>query len=308
MIVIDNLLPVFAMILLGAALKYFKLADKRFYQTSDRLIYYIFFPALLFWKIGATSSIIQYPPHYIYAALLAILSIYLIGVGCIVFLKVSNFQAGSFSQSCYRFNTYIAMAVVLNAYGEEGAALLGILIGFAIPLINILAVGTLIWYGHKRNHWIRNITTTLRAILLNPLILACAAGLLFARTDLTFPNFAENTLRLASMVTLPLALLSIGGAMTFTNLRRYLPLSLLAMGCKLILLPVIGYFFLKWYRVPALPFQITLLFFAMPTSTAIYVLSGQLKSDTQLAAATIVLSTLGSFFSLTIMLILIGAQ
>ncbi|MGD9211118.1 MAG: AEC family transporter [Desulfobacteraceae bacterium] len=246
----------------------------------------------------------QFSLRYIYAALLAIFSIYLISTIYIIIFKVSHFQAGTFSQSCYRFNTYVAMAVALSAYGEEGAALLGILIAVAIPFINVLAVGTLIWYGKKESNWRRNILLTLRAIVSNPLILACTAGAFFSQLGFNFPVFINNTLHLVSMVALPLALLSIGGAMSFANLRNNLSLSLVSIGFKLILLPIIGYFFLLWFEVTALQFKIALLFFAMPTSTAIYVLSSQLNSDIRLAADAIVLSTFGSLFSLTTILIL----
>jgi hypothetical protein len=47
-----------------------------------------------------------------------------------------------------------------------------------------------------------------------------------------------------------------------------------------------------------------MLFFALPTSTSIYVLSSQLGSDTALASATIVVSTVLSFFSLSAVMIL----
>jgi predicted permease len=45
-----------------------------------------------------------------------------------------------------------------------------------------------------------------------------------------------------------------------------------------------------------------MIFFALPTSTALYVLSAQLNSDTRYASATIVLSTILSFFPLTFVL------
>ena len=46
-----------------------------------------------------------------------------------------------------------------------------------------------------------------------------------------------------------------------------------------------------------------MLFFALPTSTAIYILSSQLRSDLELASAVIVLSTLLSFVSMSLVLL-----
>jgi malonate transporter len=47
-----------------------------------------------------------------------------------------------------------------------------------------------------------------------------------------------------------------------------------------------------------------MLFFAMPASTAMYVLSSQLDSDSELSSAIIVVSTLASFVSLSAVLVL----
>jgi len=47
-----------------------------------------------------------------------------------------------------------------------------------------------------------------------------------------------------------------------------------------------------------------MVFFALPTSTAIYVLSGQLNSDTDLAAGAIMISTILSFVSLSFSLLI----
>jgi predicted permease len=47
-----------------------------------------------------------------------------------------------------------------------------------------------------------------------------------------------------------------------------------------------------------------MIYFTLPTSTALYILSAQLNSDTQLASAAIALSTILSFFSLSLALII----
>ena len=155
--------------------------------------------------------------------------------------KVSAFKAGTFSQSCYRFNTYIGMAIVYNALGDEGVKHFGILIGFVIPFINVLAVSTLIWYSGERIVLKERIRVTLKEIVTNPLIIGCLAGLLYARFINSFPAFLDNAFRLSAAVALPLALLSIGGALTLKSLKGNLRLSMVAAVIKLLLLPVAGY-------------------------------------------------------------------
>ena len=105
-------------------------------------------------------------------------------------------------------------------------------------------------------------------------------------------------------VALPLGLISIGGELTFRGVREYLNVSLVASVAKLLLLPLIGYLLLKALGVSGLPFKISMIFFALPTATSIYILSSQLNSDTEMASATILVSTILSFFTLTAALLI----
>jgi predicted permease len=306
--ILESLFPVFALILMGVVLKRFHLTNAAFLGTSDRLVYFIFFPAMLFWKIGGADPDTLTDWSYCQAAALALPVIYLAAIGGIKLFKVTSFQAGSFSQSCYRFNTYIGMAIALNAAGEEGARYFGILAAILIPLINLMAVSTLIWYSGRSITTGGRLRLTLTAVISNPLIIACVLGIMYAKFINIFPVFLNNLLSLTSMATLPLALLSIGAALSFDKLGGYVKASLIAACFKLLLLPLVGWFFLRLLAVDGVPFLVTMIFFALPTSTSIYILSSQLDSDTGLASASIVISTLLSFISLSVVLLTIGSN
>lgn len=303
MTILDTLFPVFALIGLGALLKRLHLTGDAFLRSADRLVYFIFFPAMLFWKIGASPPVAEDAADLIAAAVGAVGTVYLIGALCIRLFKVPAFAAGSFSQCAYRFNTYVGMAVVLNALGEAGVSRFGILIGFIIPFVNVLAVATLIWYGGETIDRRERLRLTLRAMISNPLIVGCLAGMVYAHTVGRFPVFVDNTLRLAAMVALPLALLSVGGSLTLKDLGAHAGNALVGAVLKLAVLPVVGWLYLTLIGASALSFQVGMLFFSLPTSPAIIVLSSQLNSDTEFASAAIVLSTLLSFFSMSAVLL-----
>lgn len=300
--VLNSLFPVFALIILGNLLKHFKVTNDIFLKTSDRLVYFIFFPALLFWKIGAAPLTDVISWSLCKAVICSLMILYMLSCISIRLLKVSNYQAGSFSQSCYRFNTYIGMAIILNSLGEEGVRQFGILVGVVIPIINVMAVSTLIWYSGKSFKFRERSRLTLRALVSNPLIIACILGIIYAQTINGFPVFIDNTLRLSTYVTLPLALISIGSALTVNSLKGHFKFSFAASLLKLLVLPIIGYLCLKIFHVSDIPFKVGMIYFALPTSTAIYILSSQLFSDTELASASIVMSTILSFISLSIVL------
>jgi len=300
--VFDSLLPVLAFLVFGRILKHFNLTNETFLKASDRLVYYLLFPMLLFWKIGSASTATIIDSRLNLAALCAVVCIFVVSTATIQILKMPAFQAGSFSQSCYRFNTYIGMAIVINALGETGTQLFGILISILIPIINVLAVSTLLWFSGPSFDFKQRTMHTLKALVSNPLIIACLAGILYSKSIGSFPGIAEYTLRLSAAITLPLALLSIGGFLSFRVLKGHFKTSLVASILKLILLPLTGYLFLRLFHVNGLPLAVGMIFFALPTSPAIYVLSSQLYSDTELASAAIALSTVLSFVPLSIVL------
>jgi predicted permease len=302
--VLNSLFPVFMLILFGSILKHWRLTDDVFLTTADKLTYYIFFPALLFWKIGGASSALTGAAGLYKAVTCAVLTVYVLSTLFIKLSKMPDYKAGTFSQSCYRFNSYIGVAVVLSALGEAGIKQFGILIGIIIPIINVLCVSTLIWFSEEKMQPAKRLWQTARALISNPLILACISGIIYANIWQGFPAFIDNTLKLTSYVALPLAMLSIGGALTLGTVRNHFKLSLIASIFKLLALPLIGYGFLITFGVSDLGLKIGLIYFTLPTSPALYILSSQLNSDTNLASASIALSTILSFFSLSIALVI----
>jgi hypothetical protein len=263
MMVLNNLFPVFALILFGSLLKRFRLTNDAFLQTSDKLIYYIFFPTLLFWKIGGASTGLFSCSGLYKAVICSVLTVFVLSSLFIKLHKVPAYKAGTFSQSCYRFNTYIGVAIILNALGEEGIQQFGILIGIIIPVINVLAVSMLIWFSEQQMSIDKRIGQTAKALISNPLIIACISGIVYANLQIGFPHFIDNTLQLASFVTLPLALLSIGGGLTLSKMKDHLNLSLIASLFKLLVLPLTGYLFFKLFSVTNLSFQVGMIFFSL---------------------------------------------
>ena len=95
-----------------------------------------------------------------------------------------------------------------------------------------------------------------------------------------------------------------GGALTLGTVRDHFKLSLIASAFKLLALPLIGYGFLVAFGVTDLGLKIGLIYITLPTSPALYILSSQLNSDTNLASASIALSKILSFISLSIALLI----
>ncbi len=55
MIILNTLFPLFALLVLGKVLKLRGITSDLFLKTADKLVYYIFFPVMLFWKVGGSA-------------------------------------------------------------------------------------------------------------------------------------------------------------------------------------------------------------------------------------------------------------
>jgi len=298
LIILNSIVPVFAVICLGTLLKRSGLTNSEFLKISDRLVYYVLFPLMIFWKVGS-PGVSPLKGELLIAVLTTILLLYIMTLIYIKAARVPAFEAGSFSQCSYRFNTYVGMAVILTALGDGPVRQFSILIGFAIPFINLLAVSTLIWFSGKRSAGYGKISLMLKKTVSNPLIIGCVGGLIYSKTGYGFPLCLENTFRLVSFMTLPLALISIGGNLAVSNLKRHLKTALASVFFKLVVLPVTGLVLMSLFKVDPASMLVGMIFFSLPTSTATYILSSQLDSDRNLASASIFLSTLISILSLS---------
>ena len=298
LLIFQNIMPVFLIMTLGHVLGRTNFLPQAFFKASDRLVYFIFFPTLLFWKIGgAESSRIHWSLTLPVLGLLA--SAWLISLIYAKATRMPDVRVGAFSQCCYRFNTYIGFAVVISSLGDEGVREFSLLIGFLIPVLNLMAVITLIWHSAVSYSLRDKAALFFKAVLGNPLIIGCLAGLFYSNLGLPLPVFFRNTFDLASTAALPLALLAIGNSLTLQKLKGYFKPALVSALIKQVFLPLAGYFLLGRLGVTGTAFRVGLIYLAMPTSVAAFILSSQLNSDPDLASACIVLSTLLSFVSLS---------
>jgi malonate transporter len=305
-VILNGILPVCALIALGKALRRFELTNDVFLKTADRLIYFIFFPAMLFWKIGTPSGAPNLDWTLSLSAAGAVMSVAALSL---LFARLTRMPArkiGSFCQCSYRFNTYVGMALVLTSLRDQGVREFGILIGVVIPIINVMAVSTLIWFSETDYDDREKVRMLVKSAASNPLIVACILGFLYARLQTPFPQFVDNTFRLLSLVALPMALISIGGSLKVQQLKGNLNTALAAALMKLVLLPLLGYASLTFFQVKGAPFQVGMIFFALPTSTATYILSSQLNSDLDTASAGILVSTFLSPLSLIVTMLVAG--
>ena len=217
-------------------------------------------------------------------------------------------SAVAFIQSGYRGNvTFIGLPVVFWAFAGSSAASdieAAALIAFA-PLVifyNILAVVILqLPNGLAVRSAVLNI---FYGVVTNPILIGVVVGLLLAGFSIPLPSFLQRTLTGLGQMALPLALLSIGGALFGTRLRGNLQWAATASLIKVGLAPLMGWGIGVWMGLDEDSLRLIAIFLAAPCAAAGYVLVKQMNGDSGLAASAIVLSHLFALPSMLLVLLL----
>jgi len=303
--ILNIVLPVFAVIALGTLLKRLGLIDTPFLQQTNRLVYYVCLPLLLFYEIGRADFLANFNSRLVLGSILAVTITFLASYAYTVVRGYPPAARGVFSQGAFRGNiAYVGLAIVFNALGQTGLTRAGILMGFLVPFLNLYAIIALLW-PHRQAQSDKGVTYLVRQVALNPLIIASFAGIAWSFLALPMPLILERSLKIASGMALPLALLAIGGAFSVERLRGDLFTAALAAGAKLVWMPLLAAFLLHLLGVSGQDLEIGVLIAATPAATANYIMAQQLKGDAELAGTIVMLSTLLSALTYTIALLVL---
>lgn len=281
--------PVFAMLFLGVLLKRLALIDAHFINTASSLVFNVSMPVMLFLAILHADLNTALQPAVIGYFVLATLLGFLFCWGWAIW-RCPRADRGVFVQGCFRGNNgIIGLALATSLYGDYGLSLGGVLGGVVILTYNSLSVVVLEVYnpsGQVRP-W-----RLLKSMLSNPLIIGVLAAIPLAYWRISLPGWLLTSGEYLAQLTLPLALICIGGTLSLASLRNSGRLAIDASLLKVAVLPLLATLgaFLCGFRNAEL--GILFLYFASPTAAASFVMARAAGGNYELAAAIIVITTL----------------
>jgi malonate transporter and related proteins len=297
MFVAHVIAPIFMLILLGVGMRRWFGLGEDFWPQLDRLIYFVFFPALLFNSLSHFKIDLGAATPMLLVAALYMLSGIALGYGAkFIFHAPPKVFAATF-QSSFRFNSYVGLAIAGGLYGHEGLAAIGLLMGFMVPVANVAAV--LMLARHSESHW-------LREILLNPLILSTVGGIACSLLGLGLPEIIDDTLKHLSQASLPMGLIAVGAGLRLQGLHSHRGTLWYGVTVKLLVLPAIAWGLALLFGLSGVYLHIAVLMAALPVSTVAYVLAKRMGGDGDTIAAQVMLSTLLAAVTLTLWLLLMG--
>jgi len=299
--IIETLAPVFLVIALGWWLRRRDWLSDAFINEANRLVYWIGLPALLFISLAAA------PHHGAPAGSLVVMVLgataFTIGVALLVaqFMGIRRAAVGTFVQATYRGNlAFVALPILGLLPAAQGPLYTAALLSLA-PIMAFYNSAAVILLLSSQTPAGKGMTLRVaRELARNPLIWSSAFGGLYGWQEWPMPVWLSHTVTTVGQMSLPLALICIGGALAATRLTGNRRRIAVASVCKLAVMPLCGWFLARLLGLGAAETQVGLIMLATPTAAASYTMATQLGGDGELAAGSVALSTLFSVFALAL--------
>jgi predicted permease len=305
-IVIAALAPVFILIVLGVILKRSLMRLETQWHGLEQLTYYVLFPMLLIQTL-VKADLTKVPVAGVGGALF--LSALVMSLLCLALrplfarLAIDGPAFTSIFQGATRWQTYVALAVSGNLFGDTGLALASVAMVAIIPLVNVFSVAVLVRYASPEK---KSTGTIVMTVVKNPLIWACAIGLAINMLHLVLPKLWHEVADALGRSSLAIGLLVTGAGLHLEGLFRPNLGAAIGVFLKLILMPALGIAMALWFGLTGSNLVIVTACSAIPASSSAYVLARQMGGDAPLLAQIITLQTILAAITMPVAIALVA--
>lgn len=308
-IVFESLLPVIIVISVGLFLREFKIVSKENWLGIELLSYWLLFPILVMFSLLkmdlSTISLGSITKSYLLAVLVQLLIIWMLRKPLRKFLGVNGRSFSTIFQTSTRWNAFIALAIANNFAGDQGLAIVALIMAVTLPVLNVvnIVVLTLCCSDTKPT-----ISATIMNTLKVPIIWGALFGLSLNLAQVPIYEPLVVSFDIIGRAGLGVGLLTVGAGLHLRAMVRPKITVLVGFTAKLILFPLLVFISCMMFQVSGLALQISIISASVATAMNGYVLARQMGGDADLYATTASLQVVGSMFSIPIMLWLISGS
>ena len=291
-------IPVFLLMVLGLALRKIGWIDEAFASRMNKFVFRVPLPVLLFQDLATVDFYEMWDGRFVlFCFAVTFLGIVIAGLLSLL-LKNRRIQ-GEFIQASYRSSAaLLGIAFIQNIYGSAGIAPL-MIIG-SVPLYNIMAVTVLSFFSPERKKLdAGTVKKTWKGIVTNPIIIGILIGMIWSLLRLPLPEIAAKTVSSIGAIATPLGLMAMGASFDFRKALGQKGPALAAFFLKLIgfcavFLPIAAAMGFRQEKLVAI-----LIMLGSATTVSCYVMAKNMGHEGTLTSSVVMLTTLGSAFTVT---------
>jgi predicted permease len=309
--ILNLALPFFGLIFIGFACGRLKKLPDEGLAWMNFFILYVALPALFFRILSRTpfEQLAQW--DFVKATTLATFCAFALSFVIGLIARRGRLADATLAAVAGGFGNvgYMGPGLALATMGQEAAVPVALIFSFDALLIFVLVPLLMTLGGSVRASLGRVLRDVVVGILLNPLLLAAALGVLAAAYRLEPPEAVDRLLQFLYVSAAPCALFALGVTVALRRLER-VPRELpWLVGVKLVvhpllvltLLPLFGSFSETWTSA-------AVLMAALPPALTAFVFARQYGTWIEQASAVVLLGTLGSVTTLTGVMWLVKAR
>lgn len=299
--------PVFAIALAGYLLARLNVLRPPDITGLANYVFNVAAPTLLFHSLAGLELPAVFNWGYLLAYYLAAYAVF--GLG----LAVSRWRFGHsrpeqaiFGMGAAYSNTLlIGLPIVVAAYGDQALLPLLLIIAPHATLLSLTVVVIAESGAGNGRRW-EAARATARKMLVNPIILGVALGLVVNRLGLTLPDVLAATTDMVGQSVLPCALIMLGASLTQYRLSEYTREAWVMVVLKMLVQPALAALLLL-YVFPADPLwrAVAVITAGLPTGITVTTFAYKYQACIPSVAAATLLSTILAVGTLTVMLYLL---
>ena len=306
--------PVFFLILFGYGLRRIDFPGADFWTRSNKLVYWVLFPALLF---SSTSTI-----SFSGKAVLSYAVVVYAGFGsALIFALLTARLSGldgplstSVLQGSVRHNTFIALAVAERLLGGEGLSAAVLTSALLIPVTNIVVVTLMVVLLRDDSHPDEKcqrdspygvVRAVLRDLVRNPLLVAVVIGIFANLLGITPLPVINDFAAILGRAALPLMLIGIGAGIRVRRMHAAVKPVVFSVTGKMVVFPLAILLMALQFGLPQMALIVAVIFGAAPTAGSAYALAQQMGGDAEAMSSIVTIQMAISFFSLPLTLMVV---
>ena len=288
-------LPLFLNIALGYMLRCMHMLDEQTQKNLNKLVFKAFLPIYVFNNIYTTNIAVAFQPELVALTMGGVLAIFAFLMVFIPRIEQDNAKRGVMVQAIFRSNFVLfGLPVAVSLCGENNVGPTSLLVGFVVPVFNVLAVICLEAFRGSKPDF-RKI---FKGIITNPLIIASVLGIAMNLLGIPLPSGVHKSITDLGRIATPLALVALGAGFQFRRIRGYVRQLIICICGKLVVGPLIMLTLaaLLGYRNEMLVPVLAL--FGSPVATSSYTMAELMGGDGTLAGSLVVLTTAFSILTM----------
>jgi malonate transporter len=293
-VVLSSVVPLFAVVFVGWFAGRARFLSEAGVRALVTFVFNFAMPPFLFRLMAETdlAAIAQWA--FVGAYALGTLVMFVIGAAtsAVLFrLRPAGLVIQGFG-SAFANGVLLGLPLLLWLFGERGAVPALLIITMDTILFGIVTLLLEVTSGRRAPGAHRVVGQTIRAITLNPIIMATFLGILFGLTGAALPAVVDRTLGFIGQAAPPTALFALGATLSLRKIAGNLGPAGVMVALKLLLHP-----FVVWLLVTQVmvlePFwaHAAVLFAAGPVGATVFIFAQHYGAGVESASSAIVIST-----------------